>query len=141
MSVTREFIPSDDGLKCHQSIMFLWCASSSTSYVCSKMQVGHAHYSDSIMGYFVVKRILCTELSSGGFQCSTYKVPRAFSRTLLIFGTMQLGICMQNVGVNLWVSNANHDKAVMKQWVQAAMTIVENNGDLVSLSMQIAFNL
>ena len=107
------------------------------------MQAGHVHYSDSIMGYCVVKRILCTELSSGRFQCSTYKVPRSFSRILLIFGTMQLGICMQNVGVNLWRSNANYDKAVMKQWVQAAMTIVENNGDLVSLciQMEIAFNL
>ena len=50
---------------------------------------------------------------------------------------------MQNVGVNLWRSNADYDKAVMKQWVQAAMTIVENNGDLVSLciQMEIAFNL
>jgi len=123
--------------------MLLRCAFSSKSYVCSKMQAGHVHYSDSSMGYCVAKRILCTELSSGGFQCSTYKVPRSFSRILLIFGTMQLGICMQNVGVNLWRSNANYDKAVMKQWVQAAMAIVKNNGDLVSLciQMEIAFNL
>jgi len=95
-------------------------SNTSKSYVCSKMQAGHVHYSDSSMGYCVAKRILCTELSSGGFQCSTYK----------------LGICMQNVGVNLWRSNADYDKAVMKQWVQAALTIVENNGGEIPAANQ-----
>ena len=102
--------------------------------MCTKVMTGKANYAASNMGFLIGKRVRCKRGASGVFECSTYKARlptlqlRSFPTTLTM-RALQLGICMQDVGVNFAhtknrESNNPHYLSDAKAWAKAAEPIL-----------------
>ena len=103
--------------------------------MCTKVLTGKANYAYKHMGFLIGKRVRCKRVASGAFDCSVYKVllPALQLRsmaTTLTMRALQLGICMQDVGVNF---EHNRNSAYYspnylseaKAWAKAAESILE----------------
>ena len=94
--------------------------------------VGKANYADTNMGFLLGKRVRCKRADSGLFTCSAYKVlsPALQLRsmtTTLTMRAVQLGICMQDVGVSFSKKENWRSKNWLKEskkWAKAAESIL-----------------